>query len=237
VRGYFVTATDTEVGKTAIACGLARLLAAHGHDVGVSKPVQSGALAHDPAGDAMLLRAAAGADEDAPHEVCPYSFAAPLAPLVASQLEGRSIEAEVILESVAELARRHDALIVEGAGGLLVPVGEDWTIADLAGWLGLPLVLVARAGLGTVNHTLLTLEAVRARGLEVAVVVLNGRSPGTDASADTNPELIERFGGVPVCSVPWLADGSALGLAEHVAGHLDRTTLLAMAQREEASSA
>ena len=136
--------------------------------------------------------------------MCPYSFAAPLAPLVASQLEGRPIEADVVLESVAELARRHDVLVVEGAGGLLVPVGEDWTIADLAGWLGLPLVLVARAGLGTVNHTLLTLEAARARGLEVAAVVLNGRSAETDTSADTNPELIERFGGVAVCSVPWL---------------------------------
>ena len=165
MRGYFVTATDTEVGKTAIACGLARLLATHGHDVGVSKPVQSGALADDPAGDAMLLRAAADAS-DAPHDVCPYSFAAPLAPLVASQLESRPVVADVILESIGELARRHDLLVVEGAGGLLVPVGEDWTIADLAGWLGLPLVLVARAGLGTVNHTLLTLEAARARGLE-----------------------------------------------------------------------
>lgn len=236
MRGYFVTATDTEVGKTAIACGLARLLATHGHDVGVSKPVQSGALADDPAGDAMLLRAAADAS-DAPHDVCPYSFAAPLAPLVASQLESRPVVADVILESIGELARRHDLLVVEGAGGLLVPVGEDWTIADLAGWLGLPLVLVARAGLGTVNHTLLTLEAARARGLEIAVVVLNGRSAETDTSADTNPELIERFGGVAVCSVPWLDDGSGRGLAEHVAAHLDTTTLLAMTQREEATSA
>jgi dethiobiotin synthetase len=224
------------VGKTAIACGLARALVSAGRDLGVSKPVQSGALADDAAGDTMLLRAAADV-ADEPDEICPYSFAAPLAPLVASQLEGRPVEAGVVLDSVAELARRHDLLVVEGAGGLLVPVGEDWTIADLAGWLALPLVVVARAGLGTVNHTLLTLEAARARGLEIAAVVLNGRSLDTDTSADTNPELIERFGGVAVCSVPWLVEGAGPGLAEHVAAHLDSTTLLAMAQREEAPSA
>jgi dethiobiotin synthetase len=128
-------------------------------------------------------------------------------------------------------------LIVEGAGGLLVPVGEDWTIADLAGWLGLPLVLVARAGLGTINHTLLTLEAARARGLEVAVVVLNGRSPDTDASADTNPQLIERFGGVPVSCVPWLADGSGPKLADHVAAHLEAAGMLTTLDGKEAARA
>jgi dethiobiotin synthetase len=224
------------VGKTAVACGLARALASAGHDVGVSKPVQSGAAADDPAGDAMLLREAAGVD-DAPGEICPYAFAAPLAPLVASRLEGRPVEADVVLESIAELGRRHDLLLVEGAGGLIVPVGESWTIADLAVWLGLPLVVVARAGLGTVNHTLLTLEAARTRGLEVTAVVLNGRAPDTDASADTNPALIERLGRVEVLSVPRLADGSGPALAEHVAGHLDAGLFLSPLVREEAPSA
>jgi dethiobiotin synthetase len=202
----------------------------------VSKPVQSGALAADPAGDTMLLKEAARVD-DGPDEICPYAFAAPLAPLVASRLDGRPVEADAVLESVAELGRRHDVLLVEGAGGLLVPVGEDWTIADLAGWVGLPLVVVARAGLGTVNHTLLTLEAARSRGLEVAAVVLNGRSTGTDASADTNPRLIESFGNVPVQSVPRLPGGSGEALADHVAGRLDIAPLLTLLDREEAARA
>jgi dethiobiotin synthetase len=224
------------VGKTALACGLARLLRVGGRDVGVSKPVQSGALADDPAGDAMLLREAADVDDE-PHEICPFAFEAPLAPLVASRLEGRAVDSAAVLDSVAELGRRHELLLVEGAGGLLVPVGEDWTIADLAGWLGLPLVVVARAGLGTVNHTLLTLEAARSRGLEVAAVVLNGRSRGTDASADTNPALVERFGDVPVLDVPWLQGAAGRGLADHVAAHLDAAAFLTTLEREEAPSA
>lgn len=200
----------------------------------MAKPVQSGAPAADEAGDAMLLREAAGVGDE-PEEICPYAFAAPLAPLVASRAEGRPVEPQVVLDAVSELARRHDVLLVEGAGGLLVPVGEDWTIADLAGWLGLPLVVVARAGLGTVNHTLLTLEAARARSLEVATVVLNGRSPETDSSADTNPELVERFGGVPVLSVPRLA-ASGRELADRVAAHLDDAPFLTSLQKEEASA-
>jgi dethiobiotin synthetase len=184
----------------------------------------------------MLLRAAAGV-ADEPGDICPYAFAPPLAPLVAARLEGRPVEASVVLDSVAELARRHDLLLVEGAGGLLVPVGEDWTIADLAAWLGLPLVVVARAGLGTVNHTLLTLEAARARGLEVAAVVLNGRSAATDASADTNPQLIRSFGDVPVQSVAWLPDASGPALADHVAAHIDIAPLLTLLDPKEAARA
>jgi dethiobiotin synthetase len=119
---------------------------------------------------------------------------------------------------------------------LIVPVGESWTIADLAVWLGLPLVVVARAGLGTVNHTLLTLEAARTRGLEVKAVVLNGRAPDTDASADTNPALIERLGRVDVLSVPRLAAGSGPDLAEHVASHLDAGLFLTHLEKEAASA-
>jgi dethiobiotin synthetase len=141
-----------------------------------------------------------------------------------------------VLESIAELGRRHDLLLVEGAGGLIVPVGESWTIADLAVWLGLPLVVVARAGLGTVNHTLLTLEAARSRGLEVTAVVLNGRALDTDASADTNPALIERLGEVTTVSVPRLVDGPGVALAEHVAAHLDAGLFLSPLEKEAASA-
>jgi dethiobiotin synthetase len=193
VSGYFVTATDTGVGKTFITAALAKALRARGRGVAVFKPVQSGALADDPSGDAALL----GAD-------CVYAFAAALAPLVAARAEGRTIELEPILARAGELTREHELLLVEGAGGLLVPLADDLDVADLAAALGLPLVVVARAGLGTVNHTLLTIEAAKARGLEIAGVVLNGKS---DESTAGNAALIEAGSGVRVLAqVPRLAD-------------------------------
>ena len=201
-RGYFVTATDTGVGKTFITAALATALRAHGRDVALFKPVQSGATADDPSGDAVLL----GAD-------CVYGFAASLAPLVAARAEGKTIELEPILARARELAHEHELLLVEGAGGLLVPLADKLDLADLAVALGLPLVVVARAGLGTVNHTLLTIEAARARGLELAGVVLNGES---DESTADNATLIEAGSGVRVLAqVPRLADPT------DAAGYLD----------------
>jgi dethiobiotin synthetase len=201
-RGYFVTATDTGVGKTFVTAGLAAALRARGRDVAVFKPVQSGALVADPSGDAALL----GAD-------CVYAFRAPLAPLVAARAEGRQIELEPILERAQKLEQEHEILLVEGAGGLLVPLSDDLDVAGLAAALDLPLLVVARAGLGTVNHTLLTIEAARARGLEIAGVVLNGDS---DESTRDNPALIETRSGVSVLArIPRLADPS------DAAGYLD----------------
>jgi dethiobiotin synthetase len=232
VNGFFVTGTDTGVGKTLVAGALARVLRERGLPVGVAKPVQSGNLAADPEGDAMVLRRLAGV-ADPPEVICPCAFAAPLAPLVAARLESRTIEPGPILDAVDALGRRYGALLVEGAGGLLVPVGEDWTIADLARLLKLPLLVVARAGLGTVNHTLLTVEAARQRGLEVAGVVLNAGADPPDASAATNPELIETFGDVPVLgALPPVADESEAPAA--LARSLDVEPLLAVLDRQEA---
>jgi dethiobiotin synthetase len=201
-RGYFVTATDTGVGKTVVTAALAAVLRENGRDVAVLKPVQSGALADDPTGDAALL----GAD-------CVYAFEAPLAPQVAAEREGRTIELEPILERARELERDHEILLVEGVGGLLVPLAPGLDVAALASAIGLPLLVVARAGLGTVNHTLLTIEAARSRGLEVAGVILNGES---DESSARNPELIETASGARVLvQIPPLADPA------DAAGYLD----------------
>lgn len=201
MTGLFVTGTDTGVGKTVLTAGLALALRARGHFVGVAKPVQSGALAADPAGDAMLLRRWTGVAEQG-EEIAPYSFAAPLAPLVAARLEGRTVDRAEVAARVRALAARYEAVLVEGAGGLLVPVGEDWTVADLALSLGLPLLVVARAGLGTVNHTALTVLVARRLGLEPVGVIVNG---ARDESSQTNAELIERLADVPVLGeTPWL---------------------------------
>ena len=181
MRGFFVTGTDTGVGKTVVTGGVAAALRAEGRSVGILKPVQSGARTDDPSGDAALLGA-----------TCVYAFEAPLAPLVAARLERATVELEPIVRAAERLAAANDVLLVEGAGGLLVPLADGLLVADVARALALPLVVVARAGLGTVNHVLLTLEAARARGLEVAAVVLNGDD---DASTPENPALIGAFGG------------------------------------------
>jgi dethiobiotin synthetase len=237
VKGLFVTATDTGVGKTVVTAGLARAFREHGWATGVAKPVQSGNLADDPAGDAMLLRRWAGLDES-PAEICPYAFRAPLAPLIAARLEGRSVELDAVVEAVHRLDARHDLVLVEGAGGLLVPVGEDWTIADLAARLALPLLVVGRAGLGTVNHTLLTLSEARRHGLEVVAVVLNGKTDDLDRSHETNAELIESFGEVAVIGeVPWIEADDPARLPDLVAGHIPVELLLTALEREEATRA
>lgn len=205
-RGYFVTATDTEVGKTVVTAGLALALRGRGIRTGVVKPVQSGHLADDPEGDAMRLKRWTGVPHPA-EMIAPFAFALPAAPLVAARAEGKGIAKEEVLRHIAGLTEGVDLLLVEGAGGWFVPVGEDWTIADLAGALGWPVVVVARPDLGTVNHTLLTVEAIRRAGLPVAGVILNGYREGEDDPVvENNPALITAFGNVPVLGrIPWLA--------------------------------
>jgi dethiobiotin synthetase len=207
VNGLFVTGTDTGVGKTVLTAGIVLALRARGHSVGVVKPIQSGALAADPDGDAMLLKHWTGVSESA-EEIAPYSFAAPLAPLVAAEREGRAVDRGDAIARVRAVAERYEAVVVEGAGGLLVPVGEDWTIADLAVAFGLPLLVVARAGLGTVNHTALTVLAARRYGLEPVGIVLNG---ATDESLRDNARLIEGLAGVPVLGHTPLLEGELTG--------------------------
>jgi dethiobiotin synthetase len=201
VNGLFVAGTDTGVGKTAVTAGVVLALRGRGFSVGVVKPIQSGALAADPDGDAMLLKRWTGVAESA-SELAPFSFAAALAPLVAAEVEGREVHLAEVVESVQAVADRYESVIVEGAGGLLVPVGADWTVADLACALGLPVLVVARAALGTVNHSALTVLALRGLGLEPIGVVLNGAE---DDSSQRNAELIERLADVPVLGrTPWL---------------------------------
>jgi dethiobiotin synthetase len=169
--GLFVTGTDTGVGKSVVACALARALRAQGIDVGAMKPIETGVGPEGPA-DALALRAAAGVD-DPIGDICPARFALPAAPAVAAEAEGRVVERAQIREAVARLRARHAFLLVEGAGGILVPLGAGATMADLAAELGFPVLVVARGRLGTINHTLLTLEALERRRLALAGVVLS----------------------------------------------------------------
>lgn len=223
MRGLFVTGTDTGVGKTVVTGGIVAVLRARGHDVGVAKPLQSGALADDPTGDAMLLREWTGVPETAV-EIAPYSFAASLAPSVAAELVGRVVTLADAVDAVSALAERHDAVVVEGAGGLIVPLGPNWTVADLAVALALPVLVVARAGLGTVNHSSLTVRTLRSLGLDPVGVVLNGP---VDESSERNAQLIEQLAEVPVLGQTPFVDGE-LDVRKLVEENVDLDALISL---------
>jgi dethiobiotin synthetase len=206
-RGLFVTGTDTGVGKTVVACALARALRARGVDVGVMKPVETGVGADGPS-DALALRAAAGGD-DPLDLLCPQRFALPAAPIVAAAHAGARLDLDAIRRAFDGLRERHAFLVVEGAGGLLVPLARGIAMAELARELALPVVVVARAALGTINHTLLTLEACRSRGLPVAGVVISHASgPLSPADAANLEALREALGALLRGEVPPLSPGA-----------------------------
>jgi len=160
-RGIFVTGTDTGVGKTYVSGIIAESLKKHGIDVGVMKPVACGDR-----GDAVLLKSRAGSN-DPMDLINPIFFKKSLAPYVAAKLEKRKIDFSKIRMCYEKLRTRHDFLIVEGVGGLLVPITEKYYVADLAKEFNLPLVIVARPNLGTINHTMLTINCARSYGLKI----------------------------------------------------------------------
>ena len=203
--GLFITGTDTSVGKTAVASAIVRQLREEGVRVGAYKPVASGAVQR-PDGtrvweDVEQLGQALG-DTYPAERICPQRFAAPLAPPLAAAAEGRSVDRQLLREGAFWWQEQVDFLVVEGAGGLLSPLSSEDNVADLARDLALPLLVVARAGLGTINHTLLTLEAAQSRGLAVAGIVLNQSAPGNcDPSVESNPGELQKRTPVPVLAV------------------------------------
>lgn len=194
MTALLVTGTDTNVGKTWVACALARALRAAGTRVGVLKPVETG-VDGEPE-DATRLRTAAG--DPAPlDDVCPYRLRAPLAPAVAARQEQVEIDVDRLLALIARRRTEVDTLLIEGAGGLLVPITSRATFLDLARAAGLPLLIVAANRLGTVNHAALTARVARADGLRVLGFVLSQNAPTTDVSAATNATSIADLTGLP----------------------------------------
>ena len=211
-RGLFITGTDTEVGKTYVAVLIARALRAAGHRVGVYKPAASDcrpegvALVSD---DAMRLWEAAGRPGEL-EPVCPQRFQAPLAPHLAARAEGKRLDPELLRSGLECWRTRSDVILVEGAGGLMSPLGEEAYVADLACDFGFPLVVVSRNALGTINQTLQTLIAAAAfrEGLDIAGIVLNNPAPpADDASTATNrDELAARCVPPILAEVAWNAN-------------------------------
>jgi dethiobiotin synthetase len=207
MRGLFVTGTDTGVGKTYVTTTLARGLRAAGVDVGVMKPIETGVPAAGPE-DARALRLAAGVD-DPLEQICPVQLSLPASPEAAARAESRTVPMAAIHDAFECLARRHAFMLVEGAGGLLVPIDAATDMADLVRAFGLPLLLVARANLGTVNHTRLSLEAAERRGLEVFGVVLSHATAELPEGDRRNLEgLRERLGERLLVELPHRAAGA-----------------------------
>jgi dethiobiotin synthetase len=226
--GIFVTGTGTEVGKTVVAAALAQALAREGHKVAVFKPAvtgldeqapdgsQTSAIrtpeAHRPPPDHELLRIAAGSRQS-DEEIAPYRYGPPASPHLAAAMAGEEIEPARLLETARAAAAGADALVCEGVGGLLVPlagrvsppmgdkIDQPYLVRDLAADLGYPLVIAAFPGLGTINHTLLTIEAGRAAGLEVAAVVLTPWPAEPTAIERSNRETIAALGEVEVLTL------------------------------------
>ncbi len=206
IPGLFITGTDTGVGKTIISAAIAGWFRKRGQRVGVCKIAATG-CEHRREGlvseDSEYL--AYWADSVFPLEtVCPIRYAEPLAPAVAAQRCGASLDWSLLQHSLDTLASGSDVLIVEGVGGIMVPMDDRHTVLDVARWIGLPTVVVARAGLGTINHTILTVNALRSAGVAVAGVVINRYPTDTpDAATETNPAAIQKWGQVPVlCIAP-----------------------------------
>jgi dethiobiotin synthetase len=198
-KGIFVTGTDTGVGKTVVSAALAWTLKQAGKKIIVMKPVQTGT---DSGGLIDIEFVQKVIETNHPlNEVCPYRFPHPLAPSVAASLMGEKIDLEKIKSAFYKLSSTHDTVIVEGAGGLLVPITEDYLMSDLAFDLKLPLIIVSRPSLGTLNHTLLTVESARARRLEILGIIINKFPSNPDIAERTNPELILKMTKEPILGV------------------------------------
>lgn len=194
---YFITGTDTDCGKTFVTCLLVRAARAAGIDAVGAKPVCCG-----PRDDVDALVAASEGVEP-PDAVNPVWLKSPAAPRACELLGEEPGDFAAALAAMRELASRHACVLCEGAGGWLVPLRSGWTVADFAAELGWPVVVVARNKLGVLNHTLLTVEAIRVRGLPLAGVILNDAGDGEDPATRTNRRVLEEcLGGPLLAEVP-----------------------------------
>jgi len=220
-KGLFVTGTDTGVGKTVVSAVITECLRRSGLDVGVMKPFETGCLRGDegllPA-DGMFLRSIAGVG-DPIDDIVPCRFALPLAPMVAADLEKKPASLSLVMSAFSRLLQRHKVLVVEGAGGLLVPITRDpsaveagshprpgndrpYFMSSLVRDMKLPVIIVTKAALGTINHTLLTVREARQEGLKVLGLIVNHPEPPGDSPAElTNAPVLEELSGCPLLAI------------------------------------
>jgi dethiobiotin synthetase len=208
-RGLFVTATDTGVGKTFISALIVKALMEEGINTGYLKPLATGAAVSEGqpvCEDVEFVKSYTGIPGET-HELCPFLFKEPLSPYAAALMEGIEVDLDRVIEAFMRAFIRHDFLVVEGVGGLLVPLTRKHTVLDLVKMLALPVLVVCRPGLGTINHSLLTLNALKSEKASVLGFVTNGASAPTDPSIPSNPEIIQEFSGIPFLGyIPYCPD-------------------------------
>ena len=227
VEGIFITGTGTEIGKTVVAGGLAATLINDGVHVGVMKPISSGGVA-----DAHFLKHAAQVN-DPLTLINPIQLQHPLAPSVAAKLEDIVIDISVINTAYDQLREKYEFLIVEGVGGIAVPITDEMLVVQLIQKLNLPVLIVAHTGLGAINHTILTVEYAKQHSIKIVGIVLNQPQPNTLGLAEqTNPSEIERITQIPIIGVlPYderlnSPNPDVTFLAEHFQFHVDLDKLL-----------
>lgn len=202
-RAYFVTGTDTGVGKTFITASLVTYCVRRGNKVGVMKPIETGHGNQGWPEDARTLHHASG-NADARDIIVPYVFDPPVSPWAATQMTGGVIDFPGLMEKARAIIARYQVTFIEGAGGLSVPIDENRTMADIPKALNIPVVIVSRSGLGTINHTVLTVEYAKRRGLRLAGIVMNQDSEElaqNDPSRRLNAFIIEKMTGVPIIGI------------------------------------
>jgi len=218
MSGFFITGTDTDVGKTIVTACLTTLFKSRGINVGVMKPIETGVdpICHSSANsDANFLMEILG-DNGKSEEVCPYRFKTPASPYQAAQIEKKIIQPKKIIEKYKVLKSHHSMMLIEGVGGLLVPITNHYNVGNLAFDIGLPLIIVSRIRLGTLNHTLLTIKAAQQYGLKLKGVVLNQQENYCLNSVEKQQgKLIEEFSNIPILGVcPYIKDVSSTGIKE-----------------------
>jgi dethiobiotin synthetase len=238
--GVFVTGTDTAVGKTLVTAALALALKRLGRSVGVMKPIETGiAPSKTERSDAARLRAAVESEETL-GAICPYAFEQPVAPLAAAQAERRSIDLRVIRQVYRLLGNRYDYVVVEGIGGVRVPIAPKTDVMDMIKGLKLPAVVVGRAGLGGINHALLTIEALRRRKIPLVALVLNRTEPVRSArmrlQEKATLEALRKQAGLPVLGPLAYEPGLARSFRRSVARLAKMSAMATLARSVNASA-
>jgi dethiobiotin synthetase len=236
-RGLFITGTDTGVGKTVIAGALILIIRSLGIRICGMKPIETGCIQSGsreqragskvkdtlliPA-DGMILKEIADMD-DSIDVITPIRFEKPLAPFPASEIEGVPVDIEKIKKAFEVLLNKYDMVLVEGIGGLLVPIKRDYFVLDLVKHFGLPIIIVSKPGLGTINHTLLTVNYAIKEGLHVAGIIMNySKSPENTLAEETNPKVIRQICDVPLIGIfPYLGNMERITLEQAAVKHLN----------------
>ena len=232
MRGVFITGTGTGVGKTAVAAGLAYALRERKVDVAAMKPFATASRAYSSrfkSHDTAILAEAAGAGE--PDDILnPFFYRLPASPLTAAQATGQPLaRIEKALDAMRELGGTHDFVIVEGIGGIMVPLNEKEFVADFARRAGLPVIIVSLAALGTLNHTVLTVRACREFGLDVLGIIVNKMPKKPSVVEQKTPETLERLTGIPVLGVlPFSSSATYKKMGKLVEKALDVSRILAV---------